>query len=142
MAVDAIGGAVGVGSDGAAAASSVTQDDFLRLFLTQLSFQDPLEPVDNREFLAQLAQFSTVEQIRQNNENIEGLLNVDATSQALGLLGRVVEVSSDAGAVVGTVTTVSMSTGVPLLTILGDDGGTFDSVSPSRITIVRSGAGS
>ena len=57
MAVDAIGGTFGSGAGGLQSAS-VSQDDFLNIFLTQLSFQDPLEPVDNREFISQLAQFS------------------------------------------------------------------------------------
>ena len=137
MAVDAIGSAVGVGSTGAVQSASVAQDEFLRLFLTQLSFQDPLEPVDNREFLAQLAQFSTVEQLRQNNENIEGLLSLDATSQALGLLGRIVEIEGDTETTIGTVTTISTTGGNPLLTIQTEDGSVVDTVSPTRITLVR-----
>ena len=54
MAVEAIGG-VSVSSQTAAQQNlNVTQADFLKLLVTQLSFQDPLKPVDNQQFLAQM----------------------------------------------------------------------------------------
>ena len=73
MAVDAIGN-VPTPQDNAAITrkSSISQDDFIKLFLAQLQFQDPLEPVDNREFLAQLAQFSTVQGISDLNGTVNG----------------------------------------------------------------------
>lgn len=136
MAIDAIGGAVGGGIRDLQRAG-VSQDDFLKIFLTQLSFQDPLEPVDNREFLAQLAQFSAVEQMRQTNENIEGLLNVQASTQAIGLLGRTVEVAATTGNVVGQVTTLNFQSGRPLLTVRLSDGSFLQDLSPVQVTIVR-----
>ena len=56
MAIESIGrvGDTSVASQQA----SVGLEEFLDIFLTQLNYQDPLEPVDNQEFLAQLAQFS------------------------------------------------------------------------------------
>lgn len=136
MAVDAIGGVVGGGVRDLQRAG-VNQDDFLKIFLTQLSFQDPLEPVDNREFLAQLAQFSAVEQMRQTNENVEGLLNVQASTQAIGLLGRTVEVSSGSGSAVGQVTTLNFQSGRPLLTVRLADGSFLQDLSPAQVNIVR-----
>jgi flagellar basal-body rod modification protein FlgD len=137
MAVDAIGAAVGSGL-GNVQRAGVSQDDFLKIFLTQLSFQDPLEPVDNREFLAQLAQFSSVEQLRQTKENLDGLLSMQASSQAVGLLGRTVEVASASQApAVGTVTTVSFRTGKPLLTIKLGDGTFLQDLTPTEIRLVR-----
>ncbi len=136
MAVDAIGGAVGTGL-GELTRAGVSQEDFIRLFLTQLNFQDPLEPVDNREFLAQLAQFTSVEQLRTLGENIDALLGVQASGQALGLLGRTVEVSTAAGSVIGQVSTISYRSGRPLLTINQVGGNVLPDVSPSQILIVR-----
>ncbi|AXQ28064.1 flagellar hook capping protein [Solimonas sp. K1W22B-7] len=136
MAVDAIGGAVGTGL-GELTRSGVSQEDFIRLFLTQLNFQDPLEPVDNREFLAQLAQFSSVEQLRTLGENIDALLGVQASGQALGLLGRTVEVSTASGSVIGQVTTLDYRSGRPLMSVRQTDGNVLPSVSPSQIVIVR-----
>ena len=136
MAVDAIGGAVGTGL-GELTRSGVSQEDFIRLFLTQLNFQDPLEPVDNREFLAQLAQFSSVEQLRTLGENIDALLGVQASGQALGLLGRTVEVATESGSAIGQVTTLNYRSGKPLLTITQTNGNILPDVSPSQVLIVR-----
>jgi len=136
MAVDAIGGAVGTGL-GELTRSGVSQEDFIRLFLTQLNFQDPLEPVDNREFLAQLAQFTSVEQLRTLGENIDALLGVQASGQALGLLGRSVEVSTESGSVIGQVTTLNYRSGKPLLTVTQTNGNVLPDVSPSQVLIVR-----
>lgn len=138
MAIDAIGGSYGSGAGLLGTQQSgVNQEQFVRLFLTQLSFQDPLKPADNREFLAQLAQFTNVEQTRILNENIEGLLSVLSTNQSLDLLGRTVEVSAPSGNQVGTVTTVSLVDGRPSLTLLQQDGNVLQDVSPVSIRLVR-----
>lgn len=85
MAIDSIGSIVNNGSASAQSNNTIDQDGFIKLFLSQLQFQDPLEPVDNREFLAQLAQFSNLEQSRQLSLNSEGMLSMNATSQSLSL---------------------------------------------------------
>lgn len=136
MAVDAIGGALGSGV-GEITRGGVSQDDFIRLFLTQLNFQDPLEPVDNREFLAQLAQFTSVEQLRSLGENLEALLSLQASTQATGLLGRTVEVAGEGGSVVGQVTTLNFRSGRPLLTVNQSNGNVLQDVSPSQVLLVR-----
>ncbi len=63
---------------GAAAADTTMQDAlgrdaFMRLLLTQLQHQDPTQPQADGEFLAQLAQFSTLEQLQQVNEKLESM---------------------------------------------------------------------
>ena len=137
MAVEAIGGVVGAGLNNLERAG-VSQDDFIRLFLTQLNFQDPLEPVDNREFLAQLAQFSSVEQLRILGENIDAMLGVQASTQSITLLGRTVEVLGNNGAsAVGQVTTINFRSGAPLLTIRQSDGAVIPDISPAQVTLVR-----
>ena len=51
--------------------STLNKDDFLRLLVTQLRNQDPLNPINSEEFAAQLAQFSSVEQLHNINANLE-----------------------------------------------------------------------
>jgi flagellar basal-body rod modification protein FlgD len=60
--------------------SSLQKDDFLKLLLAELQYQDPLNPADNTEFVAQLAQFSTLEQMTQMNENLEASLETSTAN--------------------------------------------------------------
>jgi flagellar basal-body rod modification protein FlgD len=72
-------------------------DAFLRLMTAQMRNQDPLEPLDGSEFVAQLAQFSGVEQQIKTNQKLDGLLAALTRSSAevaLGFLGRTVETAS------------------------------------------------
>ena len=55
--------------------NDLDKDAFLRLLTTQLANQDPLNPMEDREFIAQLAQFSSLEQMQNLNKNIESLSN-------------------------------------------------------------------
>ncbi len=133
MAIDSVG-AVGR-TDTVAAQASVGLDEFLNIFLTQLNYQDPLEPVDNREFLAQLAQFSSVELANRTNDNTEALLDVSNLSQSIGLLGRTVNVQLETGSTSGEVVAMSLVQGQPRLSVKQADG-TFVSVSPTQISSV------
>ena len=90
MPVDAIGSILNQQDGSVTKNNTIDQESFIKLFLAQLQFQDPLEPVDNREFLAQLAQFSNLEQTRQTSQNTESLLVMQSSAQALTLLGSVV----------------------------------------------------
>ena len=67
------------------------KDDFLNLLITQLQNQDPLNPTDSTEFTAQLAQFSSLEQLSNVNDNLEQLQDFQASinnSQAVTLIGK------------------------------------------------------
>ncbi len=76
------------------------QDDFLKLMITQFKNQDPFEPMDNGEFLGQLAQFSTVNGIDSLNNSFAGLsgaLQDEQALQAANLVGRSVMAITDIG---------------------------------------------
>jgi len=67
------------------------KDEFLKLLVTQLQNQDPLAPADDKEFVAQMATFSSLEQLMDVNGNLQGLAMGQANlinAQALGLIGK------------------------------------------------------
>ena len=74
--------------------TGMNKDDFLKLFVTQLQNQDPLNPQDGTQFIAQLAQLTQVEQAYNTNTNLQGLLNQgnnNAALAAITLIGKYVE---------------------------------------------------
>lgn len=136
MAVDAIG-ILGQAGGEVPTNAGIAQEDFLRILLSQLRFQDPLKPVDNQQFVAQLAQFSALEINRQQSEKIDTLLAVQAADQAVGLIGRSVEMRAAEGTtLVGTVGAISFRTGEPRLTVTSN-GSTFVDVRLSDVVLVR-----
>jgi flagellar basal-body rod modification protein FlgD len=136
MAIEAIGGIASTQS-ATPESLSVSQLDFLRILVTQLSFQDPLKPIDNQEFVGQIAQFTTLEQTRQLNDRVEILLAIQSSSQSLGLIGRTVEVSTPSGPSQGTVTTVTFANGQPQLSLRLANGAFLTAVNPATVTLVR-----
>lgn len=80
------------------AGKALGKEDFLQLLVAQLNNQDPLNPADATEFTAQLAQFSSLEQLFNVNSSLQGLASLSGDMErisALGLIGREVVVSSD-----------------------------------------------
>lgn len=74
------------------------QEDFLSLLTSQLANQDPLKPMDNTDFIAQMAQFSSLEGMNQLNKSFGNLSTSLVSNQALqasALVGRTVQVNSD-----------------------------------------------
>ena len=119
-------------------ASSLTQQDFLRILLTQLTYQDPMKPMDNQEFMAQMAQFTSLEQTQQLNSKLETLVGNQAALQSVGLIGRTVEVTLDGGtALSGTVQSLSFAADNPVLTLLTSAGASLPGIALSQITSVR-----
>jgi flagellar basal-body rod modification protein FlgD len=101
------------------------KDDFLKLLLTQLSYQDPMSPMENTEFIAQMAQFSSLEQMSNMardfsklNQDFSRLADVLAGSEASGALGKPVEVQNGDRVVQGIVKAVSRG-GAPEVLVNG-----------------------
>lgn len=94
------------------------KNDFLKLLLAQLSNQDPLKPLEDKEFIAQLAQFNTLEQMQQMNTHMLDLLAGMSLAEGSNLLGRFVE----AGSISGVVNSVAMVGGKAQITLATDKG--------------------
>jgi len=120
-----------------AQASSLGMQDFLKILLTQLTYQDPLKPMDNQQFMAQMAQFTSLEQAQQLNTKIESLITNQAALQSVGLIGRTVDVSTSSGTLTGNVTALSLAGNSPVLTILSTAGATLSDISLSQVLAVR-----
>ena len=69
------------------------KDDFLKLLITQLSNQDPTSPMENTEFIAQMAQFSSLEQMTNMNQEFAKMNSMLVSSQAVGTIGKTVDIT-------------------------------------------------
>jgi flagellar basal-body rod modification protein FlgD len=94
--------------------NEMDKDAFLKLLITQLANQDPMQPMEDKEFISQMAQFSTLEQINNMSVGFErlgsGLDNLSeliAGNNALSLLGKVVEIVTGEELIKGKVEKVS-----------------------------------
>ena len=72
------------------------KDAFLKILITQLSNQDPLDPLKDKDFIAQMAQFSTLEQMTNMNKSIEQMVSMNKAS-AVSYIGRLIEYTDDDG---------------------------------------------
>ncbi|HEY3304602.1 MAG TPA: flagellar hook capping FlgD N-terminal domain-containing protein [Candidatus Binatia bacterium] len=112
------------------------RDDFLKLLIAQLQNQDPLHPLDNQEFAAQLATFNSLDQLIGINQKLDG---VQLQQQFLGQLGAVSligkEIIAEGNQIVlasGTQPTISYSLGAPaarvVINIKDDKGNTVRTI--------------
>ncbi|VBB08092.1 flagellar hook capping protein [Lucifera butyrica] len=109
--------------------SELGKDQFLELLVTQMKYQDPLQPMDNTQFVSQLAQFSALEQMQNLN-------STDTVSQAVSMIGKTVAWTDSNGTLqAGTVASVSISNGTPQL-VVTNSAGTSSTLDVSAVTLV------
>ena len=99
--------------------SQLNMDDFLKLLTSQLQFQDPLEPMKDTEFVAQMASFSSLDQMSSLNKNFENFMQGQMDHSVQNYLGKVVTTKGEDGKTTGSgvVTAVSHQGGEMKLTI-------------------------
>ncbi len=136
MPVTAVPGAA-ITPTASGSAARLNIQDFLRILTTQLNHQDPLKPMDNQEFIAQLAQFTTLQQTQVTNERLDAMLSVQAANQSVGLIGRTVDVRTEAGTRTGQVTALDFASGEPRLSVTVDGGSVLTNLSLSTLIAVR-----
>ncbi|MDR2519398.1 MAG: flagellar hook assembly protein FlgD [Spirochaetaceae bacterium] len=83
------------------------KDDFLKLLITQLSYQDPTAPMEDKEFIAQMAQFSTLDQMTSMAADFTRLTAMLSEREAAGALGKTVEIRDGDAQVRGAVKAVA-----------------------------------
>lgn len=110
------------------------KDDFLKLMVAQMKNQDPMNPSDDKDNIAQMAQFSSLEQITNLATATQDLANKMSLTQNIGLLGHTVTYAgADGTAVSGTVDGMNLDkNGAATLSVAGQTG-----VDPTSITSVR-----
>ncbi|MBI5364258.1 MAG: hypothetical protein HZA53_13850 [Planctomycetes bacterium] len=114
----------------ASGSQELGRDSFMTLLVQQMKNQDPMAPMDNQEFIAQLAQFSSLEQMQKVNDNLLGLAVLQQSNalmsqltQSSALIGkdvRYVDPATNTSAT-GVVSTVKIQDGLAVLNIGGQD---------------------
>ena len=96
------------------------QDEFLQLLVTQMRNQDPMKPVSDTEFIAQMAQFSNLEQTKTMSSDIKQLRQSTAFNQATALMGNQVRLlSGESTFTKGIVTDLTVKDGEVSLIVNG-----------------------
>ena len=110
--------------------SQLGKDQFLKLFVAQLQHQDPMNPMEDTEFMGQMASFSTLEQVTNlATANAQIAESLSSTS-AVSLIGRTVTwTDADDVSHTGIVEKVTTAGGTPSLTVGGTDGVELSTIS-------------
>ncbi len=87
--------------------NSLGQDDFLKILITQLSYQDPTAPMEDKEFIAQMAQFSSLEQMKNMSSGFDKLTGTLNLNSAVAMIGKNVTIASGDNMVNGRVEEVT-----------------------------------
>lgn len=104
----------------ASAQSTLSTQDFLQLLATQMQNQDPLQPMDNSAYLAQMAQFTSLQQMNTLSSTVSVMSSSQQQLAAVSYLGRNVTMDNgNSGTAVGTVTAVDTSGSTPQLQVNG-----------------------
>ena len=104
------------------AAAGMGKDDFMQLLIAQLKNQDPMKPMEDKEFITQLAQFSSLEAMEKMTQQMEDLTGSQMLVQAATLIGKQVTAKLETGEVVtGTISQVKMISGQPTAVVNGKE---------------------
>ena len=99
---------------------TLNQGDFLKLLVAQMSAQDPLSPMSNTDFAAQMAQFSALQTSQATQTAVAQLHTDQQLAQANGLLGRTVTLQVNPQTTAnGVVQGVSINSGIPQIVVNG-----------------------
>jgi flagellar basal-body rod modification protein FlgD len=107
-------------SGGTAGSDELGKSDFLKLLLAQMQNQDPMDPMKDTEFIAQMAQFQSLEEMENLNTNVQAMLSMQQATEATALIGKTVEAKAGSDSPVsGVVSEVDLSSGAAVLIVDG-----------------------
>ena len=89
--------------EGRKTSNELGKDDFLKLLITQLSNQDPTSPMEDTQFISQMAQFSSLEQMTNMSTSFAKMADYLNSQEAAGTLGKTVELNLGDATVQGVV---------------------------------------
>ncbi|MHB1059453.1 MAG: flagellar hook capping FlgD N-terminal domain-containing protein [Rhodanobacter sp.] len=137
MTVDAIGAFLNSSDSPVNSSSGINEQDFIKLFVSELQFQDPMQPLDNSQFLTQLAQFVSIQQQSEEVSGINNLLTLNSQGQPLGLLAHNVQIgNADGTTTSGKVTGIQYGSNGVRLTVMASNNNVLTDVTLSQIQLV------
>lgn len=107
-------------SDDSKSSATLQMEDFLQLLTSQISNQDPLEPMKDTEFISQMANIASLEQMQQFSKGFESFANSHKDMVAQAYLGRVVEIKSGGEQLSGTVHSVERTDNGKISVLVND----------------------
>jgi len=106
-------------------------NDFLKLLTVQLQSQDPMKPMEDTQFISQMASFTSLQQMKQLSTDFKNFSSEQRISSAQSFLGKVVTVTTADGDVIGQVKSVKLLDGSPRI-VIGT--GSYDPAKVTNIT--------
>ena len=94
-------------------------DDFMKLLTTQLTSQDPMNPMKDTEFISQMANFTSLEQMRSLSKSFDTFTSDQKMAAAPAYLGRQVTITNATGDITGVVEAIKLSDGKPAVVVNG-----------------------
>ncbi len=94
-------------------------DDFMKLLTTQLTSQDPMNPMKDTEFISQMANFTSLEQMRNLSKSFDSFSSDQKMAAAPAYLGRQVTITNATGDITGVVEAIKLSNGKPAVVVNG-----------------------
>jgi flagellar basal-body rod modification protein FlgD len=90
--------------------SFIGKNDFFKILSAQLKYQDPMSGGDNNAYIAQMSQFAMIEKMENMVESLDALYNLNATGQAVNLIGKTVTMdTNESGLVTGTIDRIEVT---------------------------------
>lgn len=123
-------------SSSTSSTQTLDQDDFLTLLVKQMTSQDPLDPESNTDFIAQMAQFTALEQTKSMTSAINSMASNQSLANANSLIGKTVTLTSNDTTVSGEVSGVTVTDGTAQIVVNGNsyDVSSVTSVSNTTTT--------